>query len=413
MRKLQGDCLLAMDTGAKTSTNLSKNKFLGMPKYILSNQEMETLEPDALLRHMLSTQTAISTSASLAEAIQRACDDSEQKAFTTIGEGECGTVYALRDTATVLKLPNSPQMSDQLFSEFQIHTRVKDAFSLLPWTMVSSHNINVPDAKMWVSPNSDHFWSDRAFMIPSTDVAVPNYGLVSERIFPLPLPVRSALVDEFCPKDIQDHKAEFLAKHENKDCLVRLYLGRHSKDTPITSENTRLRNFPLHIDQMRSLQLDVDMYAKTMAHALAVLHWEVGVDGDGVEFVLGASPQTSPTLPESFFRAKSTNKDNLAKCYVSDLDRRTVSMWLLDFDLCKKREDGLAGLRQLMDTFWRNNSSYPRHEDERLWSYFWNHYNRACKELAIGQLTLDLAEVLVSEMLHSKKLPGGGFAVRL
>lgn len=51
-----------------------------------------------------------------------------------------------------------------------------------------------------------------------------------------------------------------------------------------------LRNYKLHIDQVKSLQLNTDDYTRSMAGALAVLHWHTEVDGMDIEFVLGSSP---------------------------------------------------------------------------------------------------------------------------
>lgn len=41
---------------------------------------------------------------------------------------------------------------------------------------------------------------------------------------------------------------------------------------------------------MQSLQLEVGYYARRMAEALAVMHWETQIDAADVEFVVGSAP---------------------------------------------------------------------------------------------------------------------------
>ncbi|KAL5373971.1 hypothetical protein DPSP01_012276 [Paraphaeosphaeria sporulosa] len=232
---------------------------------------MSQLEPEVLLNRMRFTKTGISTSSSLAEEVQCAQDDAQQEVFDPIGIGQCGTVYALRGTTMAVKLPNNPQNSDELFSDFRMHLKIKNAFNTLPAELHASHNVNFPDINVWVDPHSDHFWTEHKSKFSVTGIPVPNYGLVSERIYPLSPLVRSAVVDARCPKEIQKHKAEFLARPDNKNCLLRIYLGRHSHDTPMAARNARLRDFPLHLDEMECLKLDVKMFACTIAQALSVL----------------------------------------------------------------------------------------------------------------------------------------------
>lgn len=49
---------------------------------------------------------------------------------------------------------------------------------------------------------------------------------------------------------------------------------------PITGRENSLRNYKLHIYQVQLLQLDAEEYAKSMAGALAVIHWHTEVDMD-------------------------------------------------------------------------------------------------------------------------------------
>jgi hypothetical protein len=361
-------------TSGLSITDPLRDMYLGIQTYIFGDEEMKSVKPEVLLQRMLSTKTAISTDSSLAEANQRARDDSAQRVYKNIGKGQCGAIYALKGTAMVIKLPNSPDKSDALFTDFKIHSIIKNAFHNIPDAMRFGFNINIPEVKMWVDNKSDDFWREHGPLFEQ-DAVVPNYGLVSERVFPLPLPVRDAIVEALCPKDVQKRKVQFLSMAENKDCLVRLYLGRRtSRDDPKT---TKLRNFPLHIDQMEHLNLDLDTYAKTIAQALAVLHWKAGVDANDVEFVLGSTPQISqqPSISE----LQLAQKDTAARLYIADFKHRTISVWLLDFNQCKTFPKNQTGLKQLVDGFWWNDPYYPRpnatnSEDKDLWNVFARHY---------------------------------------
>ncbi|KAH8641428.1 hypothetical protein IG631_04369 [Alternaria alternata] len=348
--------------------------------FVFTDEEMRKTPPEIILQRMLSTKSAISTGSSLAEANQLAHDDTTQQHFTNIGQGQCGTVFALKGTTMVIKLPNSMNKEKELFTDFQMHKLVWDAFSAFASIQ---EDIHVPRIGAWVSPKSTQFWDTMAALFPQ-DVETPNYGLISERIYPLPLPVREAIVDALCPKAIKDDKSTFLNRTENKNCLVRLYLGRRNDSRKMEARNVRLRNFPLHVDEMERLGLDTSSFAKTMAKALAFLHWKAGVDANDVEFVLGSTPQVTgaPTKEDVL----TADKDTAAEMFTTDFQHRTISLWLLDFNQCKLFDHNSAGVKKLIEGFWFNDPYYPRpnatsKEDKKLWVSFAKHYIKISQEL--------------------------------
>jgi hypothetical protein len=348
--------------------------------YEFTDEDQRLSSPEVILHCMLSTKSAISTNSSLAEANQRARDEATLQRFVKVGQGQCGTVYALRGTTLVAKLANSSSKENELFVDFQMHHLVYSAFVAL--TSVCK-DIYVPKVKLWINPQSTDFWRDNAALFP-LGVKTPNYGLVSERIWPLPLPVREAIVDALCPKAIKDMKSALLKQPENKDCLVRLYLGRRNDTRKMEAKNVRLRNFPLHVDEMERLGLDTRSFAMTMAQSLALLHWKAGVDANDVEFVLGSRPQiTGKPAVEDILAA---NKDTAAAMYLTDFNHRTISIWLLDFNQCKKFEHSPAGVKKLVEGFWFNDPYYPRPNatnkaDQELWNAFKSHYLEVSAEL--------------------------------
>lgn len=343
--------------------------------HLMSNSEVENARPEYILNRMLSTKSAISTDSSLAEMNQRASEDASLHTFRSIGGGQTGTVYALTGTTVVIKLPNSPKKSDDLYTDFLNHKKVIEAFRESSWAIRA--NIHVPELRVWVSPKSDHFWTASVAQF-AQEIQVPNYGLVSQRIFPLPEPVRAALVDTFAPKEIQARKHDFLRIRKNKDCLIRLYLGRRNEDSPpVTADKFHLRNFPLHVNEMEQLRLDTSFYAKLMAQSLAVLHWRAGLDANDVEFVFGSSPEMFE--PPELQDLAGLDKDAAADMHFTDFHHRTISIWLLDFNMCKPFTKDPNGLKKLVDGFYWNDPYYPRPtstvpKDKELWKLFAKHY---------------------------------------
>ena len=59
------------------------------------------------------------------------------------------------------------------------------------------------------------------------------------------------------------------------------------------------------------------------------------------------------------------------------------SLWVLDFDLCRRMKIDSEGVVQAADAFWRNVPFYTRpNKDPELWSVFREHYlqvSQACK----------------------------------
>ncbi|KAK3945363.1 hypothetical protein QBC46DRAFT_433743, partial [Diplogelasinospora grovesii] len=112
-------------------------------------------------------------------------------------------------------------------------------------------------------------------------------------------PVRYALIEKYCPSQGRD---SIKTDEANKDCLVRPYMGRLRYGSG--GQFFSLRNFKLHASQMKDLDLATAEMCRSMAHALALLHWHAKIDGMDIEFVLGSSPveeqkiRTEITLPQ-------------------------------------------------------------------------------------------------------------------
>ncbi|KAJ5795884.1 uncharacterized protein N7518_004424 [Penicillium psychrosexuale] len=348
-------------------------------------EDIAAAKPEDILTRMLSTKSYISTTSSLAELNNAARDNPSQHHFLEIGQGQCGTVYAIVGTDTVAKLPNSPAKVPQLLIDFKMHASVKEAMDDVENLM--KLDIHIPKLYSWETPESNSFWINNSLYFPKT-ADVQNFALISSRVFPIPLPVREAIVDVLCPPTLQEYKSEFLAKPENKNCLIRVYLGRRMRNrTNPNVKDFKLRNFPLHVNEMEFLQLDTSAFAQVMAQTLAILHWKAGVDGNDVEFILGSSPLLSP-IPRS---DEITGVGECSLGHRFDLSRRSISLWLIDFNMCAKFEKSPAGLKLIVDAFIWNDPYYPSPElttanDKKLWSEFRKRYLEVSRVLTTSAM---------------------------
>lgn len=173
------------------------------------------------------------------------------------------------------------------------------------------------------------------------------------------------------------------------------------------SSNFTLRNFNLHVDQMRSFNLPVEEYAKHIGEALAVIHWRANVSGYDVEFVLGepaSARRDDLQIPENMQDNPEVSTENaelvdlatplpLPYRHPITLD---VQLWVLDFNLCGMWEEQTALqhpdtlVNCLVEAFFENDPYYPLPlaedvEDQGLWSAFRHAYNSKAREVLAGK----------------------------
>ena len=220
--------------------------------------------------------------------------------------------------------------------------------------------IQVPKCYRFIEAADHEWWNDKLRHFP------PGYSpcnaLHSERIPPLPQVVRERLIAKYCPAPLV---AEIKTSDANQDCIVRPYLGRHRHGGEKASrfKAFSLRNFPLHVDQMEQLDLDVGTYAEIMAEALAMMHWHGKIDANDVEFVLAPPRSTAAS-------ATATIHSNVLGEH---------AMWLLDFDCCRQMLMDEKEADQAVAAFFKNDPFYPRpstrgSRDQALWDVFCKKY---------------------------------------
>jgi hypothetical protein len=274
--------------------------------------------------------------------------------YHCIGKGLCGSIWTTTDdksTRVIKREDGGPGRS--ITNDYDMHLRTIQSMnrhpSSLPLAIPQCHSLNQPSDFSW--------WDEHLHRFPSGFERCR--ALVSERIPKVPRSVSDKIVDLFLPGN--PPIAAFVKNNKDDDaCLIRPYLGRRrgSRSTNTSRfQRFSLRNVPLHVNQMEELGLDVVAYARTMADALAMMHWGAGVDANDFEFVL-APPRASSSSP------------SFSSQYLGE-----HVMWILDFDSVRHMSMSEAGLQQACAAFFRNDSFYPRPggteaADDELWKEF-------------------------------------------
>ncbi|KAF1837750.1 hypothetical protein BDW02DRAFT_608536 [Decorospora gaudefroyi] len=384
-------------------------------KIMLAIQREENLSPKATLNRFLSLHFVISPSPSCPQ--QQTPAIPTQPPFRPIGAGTCGRIYSTPDPTTIYKVSNHPgQETDQLWNDYLIHTKVSSI-----WDVWGRDNIpiRVPVQKYYVSATDQVWWDANLAHFPRRLLDTLSNLLAAERIPAVGKPIREALIDMYCPAPQRDF---FKADVSNQDCLIRLYLGKRREASRSRFRGFQLRNYTLCVDQMEKLELDASAFAAGIAEALAIVHWACHVDGNDVEFVLGSGAPEYVSLNKGFsFEELETMKPNSStwNAYRGGFRERSTHVWMLDFNRCAMFEPTHDGLKQLVNSFFRNDPYFPRPhatlpQDRELWNVFRETYlstseicikkGKMAKEFeAAPKLFLDMVDVEQKKRLEGRK----------
>ncbi|KAJ5960385.1 uncharacterized protein N7479_007535 [Penicillium vulpinum] len=283
----------------------------------------------------------------------------------TIGRGACGTVWASETGPAYKREDGNPARS--LRNDFEMHNRVlRSQHTLMSLGKSTKVQIQIPSCHKFIESENKEWWAANLERFPQGYTSCNM--IEAQRIPPFGESIRQLLIQEFCPDEI---KQKIINSEPDRDCLIRLYLGRrrtHTRDSKTFSrfKAFSLRNYPLHNDQLEELAITADdlrQYARTMAEGLAMMHWVAGIDANDVEFVLAPC------------------NDNDSGRFNNVLGRH--SMWILDFDRCRNMTMDEDGVGKAVKTFWRNDPFYPR-PGNSLWDTFrdqYIHISDECLEL--------------------------------
>ncbi|KXH62904.1 hypothetical protein CNYM01_01972 [Colletotrichum nymphaeae SA-01] len=290
-----------------------------------------------------------------------------------IGKGFCGSVWSAGSLA-IKREDGGPGRS--IAHEYTMHRHIIQSLD-------STRHLNVPHCEGFLKHDATA-WDQ---MLPRFPTGYTGCNaLISEKIPPLSRDVRKLLAQKFHPDVNPDEIAD---SSTNSHCLARPYLGRRKLRNADTNQDRprlrffSLRNFPLHVDQMETLNLDLEGYAVAMAEALAFLHWSAKVDANDVECVL-ANPRECQSSPSA-----APRKSSLGPAGFHSDEFGSHAMWILDFDCCRMMTMDDNGIKQACRSFWRNDPYYPRPgsndaKDQELWAIFRNHFLMASESILEG-----------------------------
>lgn len=332
-------------------------------------EKKEPKSPKDVLRRMLSHNPIESKNPSFTTKEQKE-PARPSEPYRVIGRGACGTIFDQTGFGSVFKHATNPS-PDELWNDCTVHVAVAEALGSLDL------QIQVPVCHYFVLATDSEWWDSHLEKFPAR-FQIPSHVLCTERIQPLPSVVRNALIDLYCPTEKRSSAKDDDA---NKDCLVRLYLGKR-RTSGAPSRFFTLRNMILHLDQMEFLELDVHYYAQLMADTLAVIHWKARFDGRDIEFVLGSAPAT---VRHRLDRHDFTDRKGLAHSTwkkgmnITSFTNPMVRLWVLDFNQCRRLSMDDAGIELAVEAFFLNDPYYPRpatgmYRDEELWRVFRDHY---------------------------------------
>lgn len=282
--------------------------------------ELASMDDSDILSKTLSVKSVISTPSSFARQSRQAVGHPPLQIINEIGKGMQGIIFEKVGHSLVIKkeLAGNERLRTNLQHEDAVHSAVVEVFQRYG----QDSGVAVPRVHEMYPATDGDLWGSCLSEFPS-EYRRYSTLLEMERILPLPKVTRRALISTFYPFEGSDDSysseieiERILNDTPNKHCLVRVYLGRYHEI--YTKEKFSLRNFPLSLESMQSLGLDVEGLATSMGKAFAIMHWGVGVNGDDVEFVLGTQ-----VTAES-----ATEEENV------DIQHRAVGLWLLDFGQC-------------------------------------------------------------------------------
>ena len=191
---------------------------------------------------------------------------------------------------------------------------------------------------------------------------------IVDRILPVPQKTREALIKLFFDQS-DETQQEARDDPDNKDCLVRLYLGERESEEQEEAPHSSLRNFPLRLNMMEEIDLDIFAMANEMAVGLAIMHWQAKVDAMDVEFVLGSSATWDNDHQPVLFDDTSAIPHTINAI---NFKRRTVHLWMFDFDKASEISFTAGDVdTKLVPAFLGNDPYYPMpHVDKKLWEGF-------------------------------------------
>ncbi|KAH8836226.1 hypothetical protein RJ55_10046 [Drechmeria coniospora] len=304
---------------------------------------------DLELKRMLSIHSQVSTTSSYNHTQALGTES-----FRKIGLGTFGTILVQDGKSVVFKLAKSGD-DNTLRNDYEQHSLIAGSFK-----KYIINEVRIPNCINFIPKSNTEFFRQRPSLVRAAEGTChfPTGALISERILPLPKPIRQLLIEKYCNERI---KAEATSAVGNINCLIRVYLG--SMEGRGAGRFFSLQNFKMHLGMLARIQLNVDGMARRMGHAMAVMHWAAKTDARDVEFVLGSS----------------TAKGAAVQGAIEDCSQRITELWLLDFNQVKNITMDKAGVDQAVEAAITNDPYIPKprrksYVERSAWNSFVKHY---------------------------------------
>ena len=353
-------------------------------------------------------KVALSTSVvpTFATKMRHAALHSTRKAecLRTIGLGSCGTVFEIPGTELAYKKgTNETGIWGDFCRTNKVYNAVRDVREMMHIAFPNSVIPKTPMCHSYHPTSDDEFWSTNLQLFPGTHRTKQPLFMV-DKVLPLPREIREDLIKLYFDPDerVQKHAQD---DEENEHCLLRVYLGERNSHSHHPHEYDTLRNFPLRLDMMAELNLEILQLTSEMAIGLATLHWQACVDGMDTEFVIGSSATWDTERPKAYDDIKSPPH----KVEANNYKRRTLHLWMLDFDKASAIEFTEQNVdKKLVPAFLGNDPYYPRPQlDEELWDEFCDVYLKASEVILrrkkVKKAVLDLPQRFLDEVVRVSK----------
>lgn len=359
-----------------------------------------------LLRRRFSNESAKSTAACFAERMQKASRLEQLQDLRVIGLGSCGSVFEISGSDRVYKKgSNEASIWQDFCLTNKVHKAAEDAYvkGLLQNAFPSSSIPKTPYCLEFHRADDEQFWTESLRQRFPAGHRAQQPLFSATRILPLPRDIREALIHLYFK---ENEREEAKDDSENKDCLVRLYLGERETVRQRNEGYSSLRNFELRLNMMEELELDISGIATEIAIGLAIMHWQAQVNGMDTEFVLGSSA-TWDSSEYDLFDDQSSVPHNIANTI--NFKRREIDLWILDFDkatVIEMTEEDID--RKLVPAFMGNDPYYPSPSvDEELWNEFCRAYLKASEIIlhakAVDKKVMTLPRRFLDKVLKQAK----------
>lgn len=337
--------------------------------------------PGDTLGQML--KRALSTGSPNLVSRQRAAVQPEKARadLRTIGLGSCGTVFEIPGTYLAFKKGTSEAgIWQDLRLTNKVHNAVRRVRTNMQRAFPNSTIPKTPQCHEYHRVDDQGFWFDELQRFPAGHRTKQPLFTV-DRILPLPQELREGLIEEYFDED-EEVQQEAKDHPDNKDCLVRIYLGERESVRHQSDGYDSLRNFPLRLNMMEYMEVEVSQLAEEMAIGLAIMHWQAQVDAMDVEFVLGSSTTWDTDRPDAYVPNGPPHSFR-----VINFKRRAMHLWMFDFDKATEIELTKHDVdTKLVPAFLGNDPYYPRPQvDEELWKEFCGVYLKASEVVLRGK----------------------------